>query len=65
MLVLTRKLLEKIYVGNNVVIIVPDIDHGKIKLGIFAPKGVKVFREELLTEEQKDIELRATDGRGL
>lgn len=59
-------MLEKIYIGDDVVIVVTDIDHGKIKLGIFAPKGVKVFREELLTQEEKqNIELRATDGRGL
>lgn len=66
MLVLSRKMLERIYVGDNVVITVTDIDHGRVKLAIHAPNGVKVFREELLEDDEKrQIEFRATDGRGM
>ena len=34
MLVLSRKLGEKIYIGENICITVVDIDRGKIRLGI-------------------------------
>lgn len=48
MLVLSRKLGEKIYIGDNICITVVDIDRGKIRLGIEAPREVAIFRQELL-----------------
>ena len=48
MLVLTRKLGEKICIGENICITIVDIDRGKIRLGIDAPREVPVFRQELL-----------------
>lgn len=50
MLVLSRKLGEKIYINDNICITVVDIDRGKIRLGIEAPRDVPIFRQELLTE---------------
>jgi carbon storage regulator len=54
MLVLSRKLGEKIYIGDNICITVVDIDRGKIRLGIEAPRDVPIYRQELLP-------LKATD----
>ena len=48
MLVLTRKLGEKIQIGEDICITVVDIDRGKIRLGIEAPREVPIFRQELL-----------------
>ena len=48
MLVLSRKLGGKICIGENICITVVDIDRGKIRLGIEAPRDVPVFRQELL-----------------
>ena len=48
MLVLSRKLGEKIYISENICITVVDIDRGKIRLGIEAPRNVPIFRQELL-----------------
>ena len=48
MLVLSRKLGEKIYISDNTCITVVDIDRGKIRLGIEAPRDVPIFRQELL-----------------
>jgi carbon storage regulator len=48
MLVLSRKLGEKIIIGENITITVVDIDRGKIRLGIEAPRDVPIFRQELL-----------------
>lgn len=46
MLVLSRKLGEKIFIGDNICITVVDIDRGKIRLGIEAPRDVPIYRQE-------------------
>jgi carbon storage regulator len=48
MLVLSRKLGEKIFINDNICITVVDIDRGKIRLGIEAPRDIPIFRKELL-----------------
>jgi carbon storage regulator len=48
MLVLSRKLGEKICIGDNICITVVDIDRGKIRLGIDAPRDIPIYRQELL-----------------
>lgn len=48
MLVLSRKLGEKIVIGDNISITIIDIDRGKVRLGIEAPRSVPVYRQELL-----------------
>jgi carbon storage regulator len=53
MLVLSRKLGEKIYINDNICITVVDIDRGKIRLGIEAPREVPIFRQELLPGHEK------------
>lgn len=54
MLVLTRKKDESIIIGDNIEIIITDISEDKVKIGINAPKSMKVFRKELLIEVQKE-----------
>lgn len=46
MLVLTRKLGQKIKIGN-IVITVVDIQKNKVKIGIDAPPEIKILRTEL------------------
>jgi carbon storage regulator len=50
MLVLGRKIGEKVYIGENVCVTVLDIDRGKIRLGIEAPRGVPVYRSEIAAD---------------
>ena len=57
MLVLSRKLGEKIYIGDNICITVVDIDRGKIRLGIEAPRDVPIYRQELLPLKSADTPL--------
>lgn len=48
MLVLSRKIDEKIIIGNNEIkITVVDIRGDKVRIGIEAPNNVKVHREEV------------------
>src|SRR5262249_35814655 len=51
MLVLSRKLGEKICIGDNISITIVDIDRGKVRLGIEAPRSVPVYRQELLATQ--------------
>jgi carbon storage regulator len=48
MLVLSRKLGEKIVIGDNIVVTVVKIDRNQIRIGIEAPQEVAVFREEIM-----------------
>lgn len=47
MLVLTRKLGEKILIGSDITITVVDIDSRKVRIGIQAPPDLKIWREEV------------------
>ena len=48
MLVLSRKLNETILIGDNIRVTLLGIDGDKIKVGVDAPRDIKVFREELI-----------------
>ncbi len=48
MLVLSRKLNEKIVINGNIVLTVVKIDRNQVRIGIEAPGDVPVFREEVL-----------------
>ena len=48
MLVLKRKEGEVIVINDNIRITVVGIEGSAVKLGVEAPKDVKVFREEVL-----------------
>lgn len=47
MLTITRENGETITIGDNITITVVEIKGGQVKLGIHAPKGVAVHREEI------------------
>jgi carbon storage regulator len=47
MLVLSRKLGEKIIIGENIRITVVKIDRNQIRIGIEAPSDIPVYREEI------------------
>ncbi len=58
MLVLSRKLNEKIRIGNDIIINVLAISENQIKIGIEAPNDVRIYREEIY-EKVKDYSLEA------
>ena len=65
MLILTRKLGEKITIGNDIVIRVMDIKGSQVKLGIEAPKHIEVHREEIYERIKKEnwlaAQIKSTD----
>jgi carbon storage regulator len=48
MLVLTRKAGERIVIGDDIVVTILDARGDGVRIGIDAPKGVKIQREEVL-----------------
>ena len=47
MLVLSRRIDEALVIGGNIVVRVVKVAGGKVKLGVSAPDGVRVDREEI------------------
>ena len=52
MLVLTRKLMEKLFIGDDICVTVVRLEGGQVRLGIDAPRDVSVVRAELVPERQ-------------
>ncbi len=50
MLVLTRKLMERLFIGDNICVTVVRLEGGQVRLGIDAPREVSVVRAELVPE---------------
>jgi len=47
MLILSRKINEKIMIGDDISVSIIDIRGDQVRLGVDAPKTVKVFRQEV------------------
>ena len=60
MLVLSRKLNETIVIGEEIRVTLLGVEGDKIKIGIDAPRDIKVFREELL-EATRSTNVQALD----
>jgi carbon storage regulator len=54
MLILSRKEDESIIIGNDIEVSVVDIKGDQVKLGIKAPKEIKVYRQEVFRAIQKE-----------
>lgn len=52
MLVLTRKVSERIVIGDDIVIVVRKIRGNKVVIGVEAPKKMPVVRSELPPKEK-------------
>jgi len=53
-LVLARKKDEAIVIGDDIEIIITEISEDKVKIGIKAPKHMKIFRKELLAQVKEE-----------
>lgn len=54
MLILSRKIDEKIKIGDNITITLIDVHGDQVKIGVEAPKNVKVFRQEVFDAIQTE-----------
>ncbi len=54
MLILSRKKEQSIMIGNDIEIVVIDIQGDQVKLGINAPKNVSIHRKEVFLEIQEE-----------
>ncbi|WP_010166262.1 carbon storage regulator CsrA [Candidatus Epulonipiscium viviparus] len=50
MLNLTRKVNEAIIINDNIIIEVLETRESKVKLGLIAPKNIKILRKEVYDE---------------
>lgn len=53
MLVLSRRVSERILIGDDIEIIVVEIRSDSVRLGIKAPEGVGVDRDEVRKRKEK------------
>ena len=60
MLILTRRVGEALMVGDDTKIVVLGVKGSQIRLGINAPKNVKVHREEIYDKINVDTSETAT-----
>lgn len=51
MLVLSRNVGERIMVGEDIVITLIRAEHGKAKIGVEAPAGITIDREEVYQQK--------------
>lgn len=54
MLVLTRKIGEKVIIGDDVSVTILGLFGNHVRLGINAPKSVDIHREEIYVKIQND-----------
>lgn len=55
MLVLSRKIGERILIGEEISITVVRVAQGGVRLGIIAPSGLAVMREELCLPDARSL----------
>ena len=49
MLIITRRPGEKIMIGDDVVVEIMEVSGSSVRVGIAAPRSIRVYREEIWT----------------
>ena len=61
MLILSRKIDEKIKIGNDITLTIIEVHGDKVKIGVEAPKNVKIFRQEVFDAIQTENKAAAAE----
>jgi carbon storage regulator len=59
MLILSRKINEKIKIGEDITLTIIEVRGEQVKVGVEAPKNVKVFRQEVFNAIQSENQAAA------
>lgn len=62
MLVLSRKLSEKIKIGDDITIIIAKIENGKVRVGIEAPREKAITRPDIAKRTPLAVDLATESG---
>lgn len=54
MLTLTRKVGEKIKIGDDITIVVKEVRRNQVRIGIVAPREIKLYRGEIYERIQSE-----------
>ena len=60
MLVLTRRGGERIIINGNIEVVVLEVDEGRVRIGVDAPRDVRVHRSEV----QEKVDREQAQARG-
>lgn len=61
MLILMRKRNQAIRIGDDITVRVLDLNGGQVRIGIDAPREMKVLREELIERDRQDADNAASE----
>ena len=56
MLVVTRKIEESIIIADNIEIVELEVGKDRVKLGVTAPKDIKIIRNELRKAQDANLD---------
>ena len=59
MLILSRKVDEKIKIGQDITLTIIEVRGDQVKVGVEAPKNVRVFRQEVFAAIQSENKIAA------
>lgn len=60
MLVITRKTDESLIIADNIEITVLEVSKDKVKIGVSAPKDIKIIRNELIDTQNVNKDSEST-----
>ncbi len=64
MLILDRKLSQRIVIGGGITVTIVRIGHDRVRLGVDAPRNIAILRDDLSDEVREAMTERARRAKG-